>query len=129
VHHALCGRGRRALPRRRSGERIVGYLHYDCEGPQAELHRIYVDPARKRAGIGSALLRELNARLEPGTSYVLLVAEQNTAARAFYQRQGVVLRARVIGQEYYAEAMGIELDPAAGGYDDSALVLGFTVPG
>ena len=109
------------------GERVVGYLHYDCEGPQPELHRIYVDPARKRAGIGSALLRELNARLEPGSTYVLLVAEQNTAARAFYERQGFVFRAKVIGQEYYAAAMGIEADPAPEGYDDSALVLGFTV--
>src|SRR5262249_57569080 len=37
--------------------RVVGYLHYDCQGPEPELHRIYVDPARKRAGIPSALLR------------------------------------------------------------------------
>src|SRR5262249_58981234 len=43
--------------------RVVGYLHYDCQGPEPELHRIYVDPARKRGGIGSALLRELHARL------------------------------------------------------------------
>ena len=110
------------------GDRVIGYLHYDCEGPQAELHRIYVDPDRKRAGIGSALLRELNTRLKPGTSYVLLVAEQNTGARAFYERHGFLLRAKVIGQEYHAEAMGIDLDPAPEGYDDSALLLDFTVP-
>jgi ribosomal protein S18 acetylase RimI-like enzyme len=67
---------------------VVGYLHYDCDGPQPELHRIYVDPSRKRGGVGSALLRELRARLEPGDSYVLMVAERNTAARAFYDRQG-----------------------------------------
>ena len=110
------------------GGRVVGYLHYDCDGAKPELHRIYVAPDRERSGIGSALLRELHARLSPGTTYVLLVAEQNTAARAFYERQGFVLVARVIGQEYYAEAMGIELDPVPDGYDDSALVLGFTVP-
>jgi GNAT superfamily N-acetyltransferase len=40
---------------------VLGYLHYDCEGSEPELHRIYVDLERKRAGIGSALLRELHA--------------------------------------------------------------------
>ena len=62
------------------GGGVVGYLHYDCEGREPELHRIYVDPARKGGGIGTALLRELHARLEPGTSYVLMVAEENAAA-------------------------------------------------
>src|SRR5262249_21198343 len=37
---------------------VAGYLHYDCEGPEPELHRIYIDPDRKRGGIGSALLHE-----------------------------------------------------------------------
>jgi ribosomal protein S18 acetylase RimI-like enzyme len=109
--------------------RVVGYLHYDCKGPQPELHRIYVDPARKRGGIGSALLRELHARLEPGTSYVLMVAEENTAARAFYERHGFVFEARVIGTEYYAEAMGTKLEPVPPPFEDRALLLRFTVPG
>ena len=108
---------------------VVGYLHYDCEGPEPELHRIYVDPARKRGGIGSALLRELHARLEPGDSYVLMVAEENPAARAFYERQGFEFTANVIGNEYYAQAMGIDLDPVPPPYEDRALLLRFTVPG
>jgi ribosomal protein S18 acetylase RimI-like enzyme len=110
------------------GGRVVGYLHYDCEGPQPELHRIYVDPARKRGGIGSALLRELHTRLEPGTSYVLLVAEENTAARAFYEQHGFAFEARVIGNEYYAKAMGIDLEPVPPPFEDRALLLRFTVP-
>ena len=108
---------------------VAGYLHYDCEGTEPELHRIYVDPDRKRGGIGSALLRELNARLKPGSSYVLLVAEENIAARAFYERRGFVFVDRVIGNEYYADAMGIDVDPAPEGYEDSAFLLRFTVPG
>jgi hypothetical protein len=40
---------------------------------------------------------------------VVLVAERNTGARAFHQRRGFVLIAKVIGQEYYAEAMEIDL--------------------
>lgn len=111
------------------GGSVVGYLHYDCEGPQPELHRLYVDPARKRGGIGSSLLRELHTRLKPGTSYVLLVAEQNTDARAFYDRQGFVFDARVIGNEYYMQTMGTKDEPAPPPFDDRALVLRLTLPG
>jgi ribosomal protein S18 acetylase RimI-like enzyme len=111
------------------GGRVVGYLHYDCAGAQPELHRIYVDPTRKRGGIGSALLRELHARLDPGSSYVLMVAEENKAARAFYERHGFVFTAKLIGNEYYAQAMGIELEPVPPPYEDRALLLRFTVPG
>jgi ribosomal protein S18 acetylase RimI-like enzyme len=111
------------------GGRVVGYLHYDCEGPEPELHRIYVDPAHKRGGIGSALLRELHARLDPGSSYVLMVAEENAPARAFYERHGFVFTAKVIGNEYYSQAMGIELEPVPPPYEDRALLLHFTVPG
>src|SRR5712691_10051257 len=45
------------------GGRVVGFLHYDCEGPEPELHRIYVEPGLKRRGIGSALLRELHEQI------------------------------------------------------------------
>ena len=77
------------------GGEVLGYLHYDCDGPQPELHRIYVDLERKRAGIGSALMRELHCRLRPGSSYMLLVAEANTDARAFYERHGLIVERRV----------------------------------
>jgi diaminopropionate ammonia-lyase len=102
--------------------KVVGYVHYDSEGPEPELHRIYTDPNRKRGGIGSALLRELHSRLEPGTSYLLLVAEENFEAQAFYERHGFVLEARVIGAEYYNDAMGVDV-AADEGYPDRALVL------
>ena len=108
--------------------RVVGYVHYDCKAAQPELHRIYVDPSRKRSGIGSRLLQDLHARLEFGTSYVLLVAEQNTAARAFYERHGFVFESRVIGKEYYAEAMGTDDEPTQDGFEDRALLLRFTLP-
>jgi ribosomal protein S18 acetylase RimI-like enzyme len=110
------------------GGSVVGYLHYDCEGPQPELHRLYVDPARKRGGIGSALLRELHSRLTPGASYVLLVAELNTEAREFYDRRGFVLEARVIGNDYYMQTMGTKDEPSPPPYDDRALVLRLTLP-
>ena len=43
--------------------RVVGFLHYDSQGGDPELHRIYIEPMLKREGIGSALLRELHLRL------------------------------------------------------------------
>ena len=87
---------------------VIGYLHYDSEGPEPELHRIYVDPGRKRGGVGSALMRELHARLPPGSQYVLFVAEANTDAQAFYQRHGLVVERNVAGGSHLA--VGIEID-------------------
>jgi ribosomal protein S18 acetylase RimI-like enzyme len=92
-----------------SGE-VVGYLHYDCDGAEPELHRIYVDPERKRAGIGGALMRELHARLRRGSSYVLLVAEANSDARAFYERHGLIVERRVDGNDHYSAEMSLDLD-------------------
>jgi ribosomal protein S18 acetylase RimI-like enzyme len=95
---------------------VVGYLYYDSEGAEPELHRIYVDPGQKRGGVGSALMRELHARLPPGGQYVLLVVDANTDARAFYERHGLVSERRIDGPSYFGEAVAIETDvplPAA----------------
>ena len=89
---------------------MVGYPHYDSEGVEPELHRIYVDPGQKRGGVGSALMRELHARLPPGGQYILLVVEANEDAQAFYERHGLVIESRVDGPSYYSEAKAIESD-------------------
>jgi ribosomal protein S18 acetylase RimI-like enzyme len=99
---------------------IVGLLHYDCEGPEAELHRIYVEPGQKRRGVGSALLRELHARLAENDSYMLMVVAANRPAVAFYERHGLVEAGRVDGVAY----MGVEF--AAGAPHVPALILRFT---
>jgi ribosomal protein S18 acetylase RimI-like enzyme len=103
---------------------VLGYLHYDCDGAEPELHRIYVDLERKRAGIGSALMRELHARLRPRSSYVLLVAEANTDAQAFYERHGLIVERRVDGPSHYRAALSLDLDspPQVAG----ALLMRFT---
>ena len=103
---------------------VLGFLHYDCEGAEPELHRIYVDLERKRAGIGSALMRELHVRLRPGSSYLLLVAEANTHARAFYERHGLVVERRVDGPSHYRAAMSLDLDSPPQAAD--ALLMRFT---
>lgn len=87
--------------------RVVGFLHYDSEGPEPELHRIYLEPGLKRKGIGSALLRELHERLSPGASYILMVIAANVSAVTFYQRHGLVEERRVDGPTYMSEQMGV----------------------
>src|SRR5262245_1447350 len=91
---------------------VVGYVHYDCEADEPELHRIYVDTSRKRGGIGSALMNQLHERLAPGSSYILLVAEANTDAQAFYARHGLVVERRVDGNSHYGDAMALDLESA-----------------
>jgi ribosomal protein S18 acetylase RimI-like enzyme len=106
---------------------VVGYLHYDSEGAEPELHRIYVDPGQKRGGIGSALMRELHARLPPGRQYILLVVDANKDAQAFYERHGLVIDKRIDGPSYFGKAMGIETDvplPAA-----DAIIMRFVPSG
>ena len=103
---------------------VLGYLHYDCDGAEPELHRIYVDLERKRAGIGSALMRELHARLRPGSSYVLLVVEANTRARAFYERHGLIVERRLDGPSHYRATIRLDLDSPPQVAD--ALLMRFT---
>lgn len=107
--------------------RIVGFLHFDSEGREAELHRIYVDPALKRRGIGSALLEELNRRLPVETSYVLMVVAANQPAVSFYERHGFVEAARVDGVAYMREHMGVDFP--RGAQRVPALILRFTKSG
>jgi ribosomal protein S18 acetylase RimI-like enzyme len=106
--------------------RIVGFLHYDCEGPEPELHRIYVDPGRKRQRIGSGLMRELHRRLAPGSSYVLMVVAANRPAVAFYEHFGLTEAARLDGVAYMHEQMAVEFAP--GTPEVPALILHFTKP-
>jgi ribosomal protein S18 acetylase RimI-like enzyme len=72
-------------------------------------------------------MRALHARLPAGSSYVLLVAEVNTDAQAFYERHGLVVERRIDGGRHYSEAMELDLDappPAARG-----LLMRFTNAG
>jgi GNAT superfamily N-acetyltransferase len=107
--------------------RIVGFLHYDCESPEPELHRIYVEPTLKRRGIGSALLQELRHRLPPGTSYILMVVAANRVAVSFYEHHGFAEAERVDGVTYMHERMGVDFPPEADAVP--ALVLRFTKKG
>ena len=69
-------------------------------------------------------MRDFHAWLEPGSTYILLVAEANRYARAFYARHGLVAECRVNGNEHYGDAMSIELDEAPP--ETSGVLLRFT---
>jgi ribosomal protein S18 acetylase RimI-like enzyme len=105
------------------GTSAVGFLHYDSEGPEPELHRIYVDPALKRRGIGTALIQELHARLAPGASYTLMVVADNRPAVSFYEQHGLVETRRLDGVAYMHEHMGVVFPP--GTSEVAALMLRF----
>ena len=105
-------------------DRVVGFLHYDCEGPDPELHRIYIDPALKRSGIGSALIQELHRRLAPGESYILMVIAANLPAVSFYERHGFAHEAKVDGPAYMSEHMGVSFP--TGTRPAPALIMRFT---
>jgi ribosomal protein S18 acetylase RimI-like enzyme len=104
--------------------RVVGFLHYDCEGTEPELHRIYLDPARMRRGIGTSLVTELHRRLPPGTTYVLMVVVANRPAVSFYRKYGCVERERIDGPTFMHDHMGVEFPP--GTPEVPALLLEFT---
>ena len=94
----------------RDGE-TVGFLDYDRAGPEPELHRIYVDPAAKRQGIGSVLLRALHDRLPDEATYVLMVIAANEGAVRFYECHGLVVAEKLNGVEYMHERMGVQFPP------------------
>jgi diamine N-acetyltransferase len=85
---------------------VVGYLHFDCFGPEPELHRLYVDASQRGGGVGTLLMDELHARLEE-PHYMLLVLAGNDRAVGFYQRHGLEVERRVDGLRYYRERMGV----------------------
>lgn len=89
-------------------EQVVGFLHFDCFGPEPELHRLYLDHRHRGAGIGSLLMDELHARLRAASPYMLLVVDGNDRAVRFYERHGLRVTEIVDGLAYYSQRMGVE---------------------
>lgn len=110
MHRLLRTSPGNAFPGPERQAAVVGYLRYDREGAEPELHRIYVDPDQKRGGIGTALLREHHRRIGPG-SYILMVAAANEGAIAFYQRHGLIEDARVDAVAFYRQHMAVAFPP------------------
>jgi ribosomal protein S18 acetylase RimI-like enzyme len=88
--------------------RVIGYLHFDCFGPEPELHRIYLDESERGSGVGGVLMDALHDRIGPDAEYMLLVAEGNDRAVRFYERHGLSIAELVDGLAYYGERMGVQ---------------------
>lgn len=78
------------------GAEVVGYALYEVIGTTGYVRNIVSDPARRRSGIGRALmaaLRELFAS-RGATAWCLNVKLENAAAIALYERCGMTVEYR-----------------------------------
>lgn len=75
-------------------ERLIFSANVVCESPEViYLEGIYVDPEQRGKGSGLRCLSQLSRDLlERASSLCLLVNEQNSQARAFYEKAGYKLR-------------------------------------
>ncbi|MEU8265954.1 ribosomal protein S18-alanine N-acetyltransferase [Sphaerisporangium sp. NPDC049002] len=73
-----------------AGGHIVGYAGLAAAGDQADVQTIAVSAAMQRAGVGSAMLKELltEARRRGATAVFLEVRADNPPAQAMYERFG-----------------------------------------
>lgn len=73
-----------------TGGRIVGYAGLAAAGDQADVQTIAVSAEMQRAGIGSAMLKELlgEAERRGATAVFLEVRADNPSAQAMYERFG-----------------------------------------
>jgi ribosomal protein S18 acetylase RimI-like enzyme len=92
-------------------QQAVGFLHFDCFGPEPELHRLYLDEPHRGSGIGTVLMNELHSRLPLAAKYMLLVVAGNDRAVRFYERHGLHVADLVDGITYYRERMGVAFPP------------------
>ena len=71
----------------RSGGAVVGCVIGDRHGGEVRVISLAVDPVERRRGIGTALLRAVEAAL-PGGHLLLMVEADNLAAQALYRQEG-----------------------------------------
>lgn len=71
----------------RAGSELVGCVVGDVQGGQSRIITICVDPERRRRGIASGLLAEIEALLTTG-NVILMVESGNTGAQTLYRRCG-----------------------------------------
>jgi [ribosomal protein S18]-alanine N-acetyltransferase len=89
------------LAARRDG-RLVGYLVCSRYDTVWHIMNVAVDPDARRAGIASALLDELLARVgDPSARFTLEVRRSNGAAIALYERFG--FKAAGMRRRYYQD--------------------------
>ncbi|HZS84037.1 MAG TPA: GNAT family acetyltransferase [Stellaceae bacterium] len=78
--------------------RIVGTVMAGHDGHRGWIYYVGVDPARRRDGLGTALMAHAESWLaRQGVLKVqLLIRETNTAVAAFYERLGYAVEPRLV---------------------------------
>lgn len=86
----LTGPSRRAVVACAEDGSVDGYAVTRTSDDVVDLHRIAVAPARRRTGLGRALLDEVRraARADGATRMLLEVSADNATALAFYAAEG-----------------------------------------
>lgn len=77
--------------------RVIGTAMAGWDGHRGWLYAVAVDPARRRSGVGAALVRAAEERLAAlgCTKINLQVRAENAAVAAFYERLGYAVEPRV----------------------------------
>ncbi len=114
VAEALTGPGRAAVVAEVE-DRIAGYAVLSVAGDVADLERVAVVAAYRRAGLATALLDAVRVRAAGAQRLLCEVSETNRGARAFYAARGAVELDR--RRRYYrdgSDALVLQLPLVAG---------------
>jgi len=97
IRHALCLVAF-------EGNKLVGYATATLDQGKGHILSMAVDPAFRRRGIGTALLKALLNRLKGADTILLEVREGNEAGRHLYGSQGFMVTGRMLN--YYPDGEG-----------------------
>jgi ribosomal protein S18 acetylase RimI-like enzyme len=73
------------------GGSLVGGVSWKLDGDTLDIHRLVVDPAHFRRGIGTALIRAALAANPNATRAIVQTGAANTPAARLYLREGFTL--------------------------------------
>jgi diamine N-acetyltransferase len=77
------------------GNQLLGFAAYGPSANGIKLYKLYVDPSRQRAGIGKALIAQVE-QASAGRTLILTVNKRNHQAIAAYKKHGFTIRDSIV---------------------------------